>query len=206
MLQEYFDELKHVDGKPSWLFDPKTVVEQSNLFTFHPEVRELHAYVLDDENTSNHHFLITAEPLAGCIFFLSHDDDSRVVFDSISDFLNAVNAAQARGLSVSNFHPHLSPVAKDQAAMTSFMHALFQRGECNDLIVSLIPSLDLKDISLLQMLVSDSDFYLGEAVAIEIGKRPSNALLPIATACANHIHLQVSRAGTRALQRIQQLS
>jgi len=68
MLQEYFDKLKHVDGKPSWLFDPKAVVEKNRLFAFHPAVQELHAYVLDDENTSNHHFLITAEPLAGCVF------------------------------------------------------------------------------------------------------------------------------------------
>lgn len=206
MLQEYFDKLQHVDGKPSWLFDPKAVVEKSRLFAFHPAVQELHAYVLDDENTSNHHFLITAEPLAGCVFFLSHDDDSRVVFESISDFLNAVYEAQVRGLSVPDFHPHLSPVAKDQTAITDFIHALIQRGECNDLIVSLIPSLDLKEMSLLQVLVSDADFYLGEAVAIEIEKRPSTALLPVATACARHIHPQVSRAGARALQRIQQLS
>ena len=59
MLQKYFDELKRADWTSSSLFDAETVVEQSKLFAFHPTVRELHGYVLDDENTSNHHFLIT---------------------------------------------------------------------------------------------------------------------------------------------------
>jgi hypothetical protein len=69
MLQEYFDQLKYVDWTSSSLFDAETVVEQSKLFAYHPAVQELHGYVLDDEKTSNHHFLITVEPLAGSVFF-----------------------------------------------------------------------------------------------------------------------------------------
>lgn len=82
MLHKYFDELKNTDHLPSSLFSPQSVVEQSKLFASHPALRELGAYVLDDENTSSHHCLITAEPLAGSVFFLSHDGDSRVVFDT----------------------------------------------------------------------------------------------------------------------------
>jgi Rad3-related DNA helicase len=205
MLQKYFDALEHAGCMPSSLFDRETVVEQSKIFEVDPAVRELQAYVLDDENTSNHHFLITAEPLAGSVFFLSHDDDSRVVFESAADFLNSARDAHAQRLSVSDFHPHLSPVAKDQAALANFIHELLRRRKCNDLIVSLVPSLDLEDLSLLQVLISDSDFFLGEAVAMEIEKRPSSALLPIAILCTDHVHPQVSSAGSRALRRIRQL-
>ncbi|MCC7706024.1 hypothetical protein IGS59_27650 [Janthinobacterium sp. GW460P] len=204
MLQKYFDELKRADWTSSSLFDAETVVDQSKLFAFHPTVRELHGNVLDDENTSNHHFLITVEPLAGSVFFLSHDGDSRMVFESVTDFLDSVRKAQAEGLSVSELHPRLSPVARDQAALANFILTL-HRQECNDLIVSLLPSLDLKDLPLLQLLANDADFFLGEAVAMEIEKRPSKALLPIAITCADHVHPQVSVAESRALRRIKQL-
>lgn len=204
MLQEYFDQLKCADWTSSSLFDPKTVLEQSKLFAFHPEVQELHGYVLDDENTSNHHFLITVEPLAGSVFFLSHDGDSRVVFESTVDFLVSVRNAEAKGVFVSDFHPRLSPVTKDQNALAKFIHELLSR-ECNDLVTSLVPSLDLEDLSLLQLLANDADFFLGEAVAMEIEKRPSKALLPIAFICADHVVPQVSVAGSRAVRRIQQL-
>ena len=204
MLQEYFDQLKRADWTSSSLFDAETVVEQSKLFAFHPAVQELHGYVLDDENTSNHHFLITVEPLAGSVFFLSHDGDSRVVFESAADFLGTVRKAETEGLSVSDLHPRLSPVAKDQVALAKFIHELHGR-EINDLVVSLIPSLDLEDMSLLQLLASDADFFFGEAVAMEIEKRPSKVLLSVAITCADHGHPQVSIAGSRAVRRIQQL-
>jgi hypothetical protein len=204
MLQDYFDQLERTDWTSSSLFDAEAVVAQSKLFAFHPAVHELHGYVLDDENTSNHHLLITVGPLAGSVFFLSHDGDSRVVFESAADFLDSVRKAQAEGLSVPDLHPRLSPIAKDQAALVNFIHALLHR-ECNDLVASLVPSLDLKDLSLLQQLASDVDFFLGEAVAIEVEKRPSKALLPIAITCANHVHPQVSVAGSHAVRRIQQL-
>lgn len=204
MLREYFDQLKCADWTSSSLFDAETVVEQSKLFAFHPAVHELHGYVLDDENTSNHHFLITVEPLAGSVFFLSHDGDSRVVFESAADFLDSVRKAQAAGLSVSDLHPRLSPVAKDQKALANFIHALLRQAS-NDLVVSLVPSLDLKDLSLLQLLASDADFFLAEAIAMEIEKRPSKALLQIAVRCADHVDPQVSVAGARAVRCIQQL-
>lgn len=204
MLQEYFDHLKCADWTSSSLFDAHTVVEQSKLFAFHPAVQELHGYVLDDENTSNHHFLITVEPLAGSVFFLSHDGDSRVVFESAADFLESVRKAEAAGLSVTDIHPRLSPVAKNQTALAKFIHELLRR-ECTDLVVSLVPSMDLEDLSLLQLLANDADFFLGEAVAMEIDKRPSKALLPVAVTCATHVHPQVSVAGSRAVRRIQQL-
>lgn len=99
MLHQYFDELKHATNMPGSLFSPEKIMEQSKLFASHPAVRELHAYVLDDENTSNHHCLITAEPLAGSVFFLSHDGDSRVVFETTTDFLSAARRPAPRVVS-----------------------------------------------------------------------------------------------------------
>lgn len=206
MLEQYFDQIRHADRLPNSLFAPEKVVEQSKLFASHPAVQTFHAYVLDDEGTSNHHLLMTAAPLAGAVFFLSHDGDSRVVFDSAAQFLTAVREAHVQEVSVSEFHPHQSPMVKDQAALADFIRTLHERGECSDLIVSLVPSLDLEDLSLLQLLVSDADFYLGEAVAMEIEKRPSRTLLPIAIACASHRHPQVAGAGARAVRRIQQIA
>jgi hypothetical protein len=127
-----------------------------------------------------------------------------VVFESAADFLDSVRNALTEGLSVSDLHPRLSPIAKDQTELAKLIHALLRR-ECNDLVVSLVPSLDLQDLSLLQLLANDADFFLGEAVAVEIEKRPSKALLPVAITCAGHVHPQVSVAGSRAVRRIQQL-
>ncbi|UWE14940.1 hypothetical protein [Herbaspirillum huttiense] len=204
MLQDYFDQLKCSERTSSALYDHETVVKKSELFAFHPVVQELHGYVLDDENTSNHHLLITAGPLAGSVFFLSHDDDSRVVFENTADFLDAVGKAETEGLSVTDLHPRLSPVAKDQIALAKFIRELLSR-ECNDLVVCLLPSLDLADLSLLQLLANDDDFFLGEAVAMEIEKRPSKVLLPVAAICADHRHPQISIPGLRAVRSIQRL-
>lgn len=206
MLQRYFEQLSGVNLGLGPLLVPETVLEKSKLFAHHPIISALSAYILDDENTSNHHFLITKEPLAGTVFFLSHDGESRVVFEDTMSFLQAISDAAAQGVSVSEVHPTLSPVADDQTSLSHFLRSVFERGDCNDLIVCLIPSLDLKDTALLQEFANDSDFFLGEAVALEIEKRPSPLLVAIASSCAEHRHPQVANAGARAVQRIGQLS
>ncbi|MRV75521.1 hypothetical protein GJ700_27760 [Duganella sp. FT92W] len=205
MLQEYFDELSKVSCRPSTLLDRAAVLEQSEMFAFHPAISELHAYILDEENTSNHHLLITAGPLAGSIYFLCHDGESRVVFKDSKSFLNAVCEADSQEISVEDIHPVLSPLTTDQASLSHFLKDLLLRGEYNDLVTTLVPSLDLQDLPLLKMLALDPDFFLGEAVAREIEKRPSADLFPIAAACAEHPHPQVARAGMRALQCIERL-
>jgi hypothetical protein len=97
-------------------------------------------------------------------------------------------------------------VVSDQASLSHLVRNTLERGARNDLVLSVIPSLDLKDSALLRKLVSDADFFLGEAVAMEIEKRPSIELLPIAALCAEHSHPQVANAGARAVRRIQQFS
>lgn len=206
MLQGYFEQLSGLARGFDSLLLPESVLERNKQFAYHPIISTLGAYILDDENTSNHHFLVTKKPLAGTVFFLSHDGESRVVFEDTMGFLRAISDAATQGVSVSDLHPLLSPVAADQASLSHFLRSVFEQGDCNELVVSLIPSLDLKDTALLQEFVNDSDFFLGEAVALEIEKRPSLFLMAIAALCAEHRHPQVANAGARAVRRIGQLS
>lgn len=204
VLQAYFDALALFDGEGSALLPEPAVREQSERFAYHPIVAQLGGYVLDDADTSDHHVLVTRSPLAGSVLFLAHDADTRVVFDSGVAFLAAVHEARESDVDVTDLHPAQSPLTKDQGALSAFVRGLLVSDELGDMVVCLVPSLDLSDIDLLQRLVQDEDFFLGEAVANEIAKRPSPALLPIAQLCAAHRHPQVARAGERALQRVRQ--
>ncbi|SHH09876.1 hypothetical protein [Massilia sp. CF038] len=42
----------------------------------------LGALVLDESNTSDYQVYLANPPLQGCIMYLSHDGDSRIVYDS----------------------------------------------------------------------------------------------------------------------------
>jgi hypothetical protein len=99
------------------------------------------------------------------------------VFDSASAFLEAVREARDSGLDVPELHPACSPVAQDQAALSTFIRGLLDAADLGDAVVAPVPSMDLQDADLLRRLAQDEDFHLGEAVGIEIGTRPSPALL-----------------------------
>ncbi len=62
--------------------------------------------------------------------------------------------------------------------------------------------MDLRDLKLLRRLAQEQDFFLGEAVAIEISKRPSVELREVAELCAAHAHWQAAQAGRRALEEL----
>ncbi len=205
VLQHYFNASAPLLARHPQLLAPSEVLEQTAQLGFHPLVQQLGCYVLDDANTSDHHLLATRSPLAGCVVFLSHDGDTRAVFDSAASFLVAVQEAQPSDQEVPDLHPLLSPLAPDQAALAAFMHQLLDDQTLNEVLVALIPSLHLQDTALLRRMLDDEDFYLGEAVAMAIEKCPSPALLPLAHQAAAHAHPQVARAGKLAVQRIHQL-
>lgn len=207
LLSAYFHLLSDGDYSHTTLLSPIAVQEYSEEFSFHPAVQLFGGYVLDDLGTSNHHLLITTGPLAGCVYYLSHDDDSRVVFATSSDFLAAVLQAQQTEQDSSDLHPALSPLAKNQSALSALITELLDSGddEAEDLLPSLLPSVDLNDLALLQRLATSDNFYLGEALAHEIIKRPAAHLLPIAQLCAAHAHSQVSGVGAKAVRSIQAL-
>lgn len=202
VLQHYVNASAPFMARHPQLLAPHGALERTAQFAYHPLVQQLGCYVLDDADTSDHHLLATRSPLAGCVLFLGHEGDRRAVFDSATGFLAAVQQAQASGREVSDLHPALSPLAPDQAALAAFIHQLLDDPTCNEVVAALIPSLDLEDHHLLRRLLDDEDFHLGEAIAIAIQKRPSQALLPMAQRAAAHAHPQVAQAGKLAAKRI----
>lgn len=171
----------------------------------HPVVDLLQGRVLDDPQTSNHHLLLGRAPLTGRVLYLTHDGDSRVVFDSLADFVAAVRQAGEQEREVQELHPDTSPLVDGQPPLGGLIRELLQQESGVDVVLTLIPSLDLGDLALLETLARDDDFFLGEAVAMAIERRPSRALRAVAALCQAHPHIQVSRAGTRALRRIDAL-
>jgi hypothetical protein len=69
-------------------------------------------------------------------------------------------------------------------------------------MTAIIPSMDMRDLELLRRLAQAPDFFLGEAVAIEISKRPSPELREVAELCAAHGHFRAAQAGRRALAQL----
>ncbi len=154
--------------------------------------------MLDDPNTSNHHILLRRPPVNGQILYLAHDDNSRIVFSSLAEFLACAERAKIENLSIPELHPPISPVAPDQAELSNAIRTLIAEDQV-DVVLALVPSMDLSDNALLAELLGHDDFFLGEAVAEAIRTRPSVALAALARQCAEHPHPQVARAGQRAL-------
>lgn len=170
-------------------------------FSFHPLIQQLDGMVLDDPNTSNRHVLLRRYPFGGHILYLAHDDNSRVVFPSVASLLDTAEIAKARGLSLPELHPAMTPRPANQDAVSKLIDSLVNDGEI-DVALCLIPSMDLFDVSLLTRLASHEDVYLGEAVADEIALRPSATLQSVALICSKHPHPQAANAGVRALKAI----
>lgn len=204
-LDEYFDAIDSPAFAGLGLLPQDAAVELTEALNGQPVVDALQGLALDDPDTSNHHLLLARAPLAGSVLYLTHDGDSRVVFDSLAGFIDAAREAGAQELDLSDLHPERSPLAGDQQALGDLIRLLLQEDAGVDVVTALIPSLDLHDLALLETLAQDEDFYLGEAVALAIAKRPSRALRPVAALCQAHPHAQVAQAGARALRRIDRL-
>src|SRR5437667_8895727 len=87
----YFDHI--ADGSLSSLLEfelnllavSRAIGLTAQFLQFHPIVRALNGFVLDDGNTSDHHVFLAEAPLMGAVLFLSHDGHSRVVYPSLND-------------------------------------------------------------------------------------------------------------------------
>jgi hypothetical protein len=211
-LVAYFDRI--ADGSLASLqrielnlLPPARAAELTTQFLeFHPTVQALSGLVLDDGNTSNHHVYLAASPLMGMVLFLPHDGDARVMYSSLADFVSAARRAKEQKRRFSDIHPPSSPIATDQAALSEFVRQQLEAQDGTGVITAVIPSMDLADLTLLRRLATDADFFLGEAIANEITKRPANALREIAELCSAHRHPQVANAGRRALQAVAMLN
>ncbi|MGJ7528208.1 hypothetical protein [Variovorax sp. GB1P17] len=201
-LDEYFEEIDAPLFAELGLLPREEATELTESLSGHPLVETLQGFALDDPDTSDHHLLLGRAPLEGCVLFLAHDGQSRVVFDSLDSFLQAAREAGEQGDELRDLHPEGSPVASDQRALSALINDLLDDGTLTDVVVALIPSLDLLDLALLERLANDEDFFLGEAVAVEIARRPTQALALIAQMCAAHPHTQVAQAGKRATERV----
>lgn len=178
----------------------KALTEQ---FGFHPVVSFLDGFVLDDCESSNHHILVRRHPLHGQILYLAHDGESRVVYESLSAMLAAADRARLCGIALSETHPEISPRAEDQEALSNMIRELLADEEI-ELVLMLVPSMNLKNEELLSELASHDNFYVVEALAEQIAKRPSEDLREIAQRCAAHPHPQAADAGLRAVRALSQ--
>jgi hypothetical protein len=209
-LQTYLDRIKN-----GWYAEHREVelnllpiqgaVDLTHQFReFHPVVRALDGLILDDPETSNHHVYLDHPSLKGTVLYLNHDGDTRVVFASLHDFLAAADAAMEWGPSLRGFHSIISPLAKDQECLSELVRQQqsLDSEDGTSVMTAIIPSMDMRDLELLRRLAQAPDFFLGEAVAIEISKRPSPELREVAEFCAAHGHFQAAEAGRRALDQL----
>ena len=105
----------------------------------HPIVDAPDGVVLDDVETSNHHVYVGAGPLAGAVFFLCHDGDSRVVYASLPGFLSTAIRARDDNQLVEEQRPARSPVADDQAGLGAWMGQLLTLEDRDVLVLPLVP-------------------------------------------------------------------
>ncbi len=189
------------------LYEAKASQNAAARLAYHPLVLHLGASVLEDAGSSNHHLLAPQGALTGHVVYLSHDGDSRPVFASWADWLRAAERALQQGCEIAELHPLHSPVAPDQDALAAALQALVA-ADASDAAVALLPSLNLTEprhAALLQAWALDDDFYLGEALALQIALRPDARLQTLAERCAAHPHPQVAQAGLTALRALHAL-
>lgn len=106
---------------------------------------------------------------------------------------------------MSDLHPQGGVLIKDQVGLSEFIRGAIENPDEIDtewLLVTLIPSLDLTDVALVEQLAKMDDFYISEAAGDAIARRPNTSLLAAASACAKHLHPQAQRAGQKALAAI----
>ena len=186
--------------------DLLTMVESIELTeefrTFQPIVRDLQGVILDDPGTSDHHVLLCRVPFDGAVLHLTHDGESRVVFNSIESFLEAAHRASGIGGYVEEEHPEHAWIADDQATLKNLIASLRSEPDGEDILPALIPSLELSDVDFLSALVTGKGFYVAEAVCREIAARPTPHLLSVAKLGEEHSHSMVRTAAAKARERI----
>jgi hypothetical protein len=172
---------------------------------FHPVATVLRGVILDDPNTSNHHMYLSAEPCSGRVFYLSHDGDSFIAFPSLAAYLDAAHKALETRVNLRSFHPAIGVPLSNQRGLSQMISDILDgriAGGEAEVILALVPSMDLTDLALLARLAKDKDFYIAQAVGDAIAKCPRRELLAVAENCRHHPHSQAANAGARAVAAI----
>lgn len=174
---------------------------------FHPLIRQTGAVILDNANTSNYHCYAPDLPIPGSVFYLNHDGDTRIVFDSLADLLKAADQAKEQCGWLNDFHADFGPLAAQQERLNRRIGELYHSGDddAEAAILLFVESSNLVDEALFERLATSPNFYLGEVIANTIMARPDAKLLRLATICSEHAHPQVSAPGKRALAAVRRL-
>lgn len=184
------------------LLDRTKAQAATEQFNYHPTIAALGGFVLDDPETSDCHVYATKSPVGGQVLYLCHDGDTHIVFSSLREFINAADRALVDDIGLTELHPVCSPLSENQPGLVEFIQTLCDDVGDEDIAVQLIPSLDLCDLKSLELLAGADNFFLAEAVAIEVEKRPRPDLMCIAELCSTHPHPQAAEAGIAAVSAI----
>lgn len=176
---------------------------------FQTIVEMLDGVILDDANTSNHHVYLAKEPCSRSILYLSHDGPTRIVFSSLSSFLDSARKSIESDQSLTSFHPDPSALLANQLELKQLIADLYdEKYDCDgtEIILALIPSWDLSDFALLERLAVSKDFFISQAVGDAITSRPRAELASIARICQQQSHPQAAKAGARAVAAVEKVS
>ncbi len=161
---------------------------------FHPLAQSFQLIFLEDLETSAYYALISTGPMQGCVLYLSHDDDSAIVFPNLAEFVHS---------SHDETQPAEPILASDPAALNALCRELCERAEHEDDAVSvlgiLVFCLDDSDLDLWARLAGHGDFLVAEATGNAIDRHPRESLREAAVALSRHSHPQAANAGKRAL-------
>jgi hypothetical protein len=139
------------------------------------------------------------------VLFLDHDGDTRIVFPTLSAFLEAARRSVSEFRDLRSFHPGGGVLISNQDGLNSLIGALYDGSleiDGVDAVLALLPSSDLSAVELLQRMSHDEDFYIVEAIGDAVARRPRSELESVAAICRDHSHPQASKAGQRAMAAI----
>lgn len=201
-LVSHFEGVAAAEVHPPLLSLAEAIATTEEFRAFHDLAAALGLVFLDDENTSNYHAYITTGPLAGNVLYLSHDGQTRVVFPSLADYMDAVRSAQVQNVGLYEFHPQVPVPAHNQSLLAERIDTLIEEDDEAELLV-LIASWDGSHHSLLDKLIRHRNFFVAEAAGDAMANAPRPELLPYARVLSEHDHSQAANAGRRAVAAIQ---
>jgi hypothetical protein len=214
-LVDYFDHVmfgRYSDSRIGLLLLDQAVEATRACQPQHPLMGALGVVILDDAGISNCHGYITRGPLAGYVLYIIHDDVSRIVFDGLEGYLDALELVLDGGrmldlLHFGNENPFPPVIAHDQVSLTTAVKGLLEHptDEGIEELIVYLPTMELTDLNLLDKLARHPDMYVVESLGNEIARRPRPELKPVAAVVSKHQHFQAREAGKRALKAIKEI-
>jgi len=203
-VADFLSEAQHLNNEPlgiNILTAEKSRAYSEALRQF-TATAELGLVTLDDANDSNPYCYISNGPLAGMVLHYTHDDSPQIAFANLQAFRAALEGIRAQNVAIWDL-PEATPKPTSPisglaaAAVELLTHPDADHAEW--LLCLYLPLLPLQTEELLEALSRHDSFFVREALALEIAKRPASNMLGAAERLANDPHPQVARPGERAL-------